>query len=71
MITNSCGCYCECRKGVGRVGPYCDLKIPFDPCRNLKCHNGGTCIRTHHGEEALCLCREGFEGESCNEIIHT
>ncbi|MEQ2230591.1 hypothetical protein ILYODFUR_030989 [Ilyodon furcidens] len=43
--------------------------VPFnacDPCAENVCNNGGTCV-TGTGTPFICICPDGFSGETCNE----
>ncbi|MED6262286.1 hypothetical protein ATANTOWER_017245, partial [Ataeniobius toweri] len=37
-----------------------------DPCAENVCNNGGTCV-TGTGTPFICICPDGFSGETCNE----
>lgn len=37
-----------------------------DLCQVNRCSNGGTCV-TGEGQRLICICPDGFDGETCNE----
>ena len=39
---------------------------PGDYCVVNKCSNGGICV-TGSGEPFICICPDGFTGDTCNE----
>lgn len=38
------------------VGDYCEVNL---------CHNGGTCVSGIGEELFICICAEGFAGDTC------
>nr|XP_061780925.1 EGF-like repeat and discoidin I-like domain-containing protein 3 isoform X4 [Nerophis lumbriciformis] len=38
-----------------------------DSCKVNICSNGGTCV-TREGDPFICICPDGFTGETCNEM---
>ncbi|XP_047203090.1 milk fat globule EGF and factor V/VIII domain containing b isoform X4 [Girardinichthys multiradiatus] len=40
--------------------------VKGDPCAENVCNNGGTCV-TGTGTPFICICPDGFSGETCNE----
>ncbi|XP_054632605.1 milk fat globule EGF and factor V/VIII domain containing b isoform X3 [Dunckerocampus dactyliophorus] len=42
------------------------LGVNGDICKVNVCSNGGTCV-TRQGDSFICICPDGFTGETCNE----
>nr|XP_057931538.1 milk fat globule EGF and factor V/VIII domain containing b isoform X3 [Doryrhamphus excisus] len=42
------------------------LGVNGDICKVNVCSNGGTCV-TREGDPFICICPDGFTGETCNE----
>ncbi|XP_061750624.1 EGF-like repeat and discoidin I-like domain-containing protein 3 isoform X1 [Nerophis ophidion] len=42
------------------------LGVKGDSCKVNICSNGGTCV-TREGDPSICICPDGFTGETCNE----
>ncbi|GAA6068125.1 milk fat globule EGF and factor V/VIII domain containing b, partial [Tachysurus ichikawai] len=38
-----------------------------DSCKVDVCHNGGTCVTTAEKDSFICICSDGFKGDTCNE----
>eukprot|EP00794_Sanderia_malayensis_P003248 gene3248-3729_t len=60
--TNGTGYRCVC--DAGYKGVKCDQKTTGDPCGNVMCLNGGTCMNQHGVPE--CKCTSGFFGPRCS-----
>ncbi|XP_061780923.2 lactadherin-like isoform X2 [Nerophis lumbriciformis] len=43
------------------------LGVNGDSCKVNICSNGGTCV-TREGDPFICICPDGFTGETCNEM---
>ncbi len=54
---------CECPTGF--IGPNCNIAL--DPCRRADCVPGQTDTCVVQNDEPRCVCREGFEGERCED----
>lgn len=52
---------CDCPEGF--TGPACNISL--DPCANKGCDSLRTQSCISSGAEALCICRDGFEGTLC------
>ncbi|CAF1125053.1 unnamed protein product [Adineta ricciae] len=50
---------------LGRIGRECH--VLFDPCSNITCENGATCLPMDEREtnKFICACRIGFRGSRC------
>ncbi|CAF1062324.1 unnamed protein product [Didymodactylos carnosus] len=56
---------CVC--ALGRLGIDCHAK--FNPCGDVKCRNGGTCIPLDERSlRFVCSCRQGYYGLRCESI---
>lgn len=38
-----------------------------DPCKVNVCQNGGTCVAATGNDSFICICSDGFTGETCDE----
>ncbi|XP_060784088.1 milk fat globule EGF and factor V/VIII domain containing b [Neoarius graeffei] len=50
----------------------CFLCVSFsavrgDSCKVNVCQNGGTCVTTVEKDSFICICSDGFTGDTCNE----
>ncbi|KAM9469862.1 milk fat globule EGF and factor V/VIII domain containing b [Clarias gariepinus] len=50
----------------------CFLFVSFsavrgDPCKGDVCQNGGTCVTVAEKDSFICVCADGFTGDTCNE----
>ena len=43
-------------------------QISLDPCYNVNCLNGGSCLPSPMGNGFVCHCNEHFHGEFCEEV---
>ena len=41
--------------------------ILFQACDSSPCLNGGTCFEDETGEEYICKCTSGWEGDNCEQ----
>lgn len=44
----------------------CELVLPGDYCEVNLCHNGGTCVTGVGDDPFICICADGFGGDTCN-----
>lgn len=44
----------------------CDFVLPGDYCEVNLCHNGGTCVTGVGDDPFICICADGFGGDTCN-----
>jgi cubilin len=59
---------CVCRPGYSGSG-YGEngcVAVALDPCANLRCKSGGTCVR--NGTTAFCQCPQDTAGPFCDRI---
>ncbi|XP_063697547.1 cadherin-related tumor suppressor [Culicoides brevitarsis] len=59
-------CFCP----MDREGKYCELE-KGDLCSQVTCQNGGTCKVNSDGVTSFCICRPGYRGANCEQIIDT
>ncbi|CAF1660767.1 unnamed protein product, partial [Adineta ricciae] len=54
-----------CACSLGRIGDECYGL--FNPCHNVKCENGGTCLPTDERlpQKYICSCRDGYHESFC------
>lgn len=45
---------------------FLNLIHPGDYCEVNLCHNGGTCVTGVGDEPFICICADGFGGDTCN-----
>lgn len=45
---------------------HCDSVLPADYCEVNLCHNGGTCVTGVGDDPFICICADGFAGDTCN-----
>lgn len=38
-----------------------------DACKVNVCQNGGTCVTVIEKDSFICICSDGFTGDTCNE----
>ncbi|KAF5892529.1 lactadherin-like isoform X2 [Clarias magur] len=38
-----------------------------DPCQGDVCQNGGSCVTVAEKDSFICICADGFTGDTCNE----
>ncbi|CAF4554463.1 unnamed protein product, partial [Didymodactylos carnosus] len=69
MCQNGGICYgnsktCICLNGF--TGTFCEYSggSVGTPCRQIVCQNGGTCQESP-GQIAICICKPGYSGSSC------
>ena len=43
--------------------------LDVDECESTPCKNGGTCLNEQPGYS--CRCKDGYQGQQCQEGIHT
>lgn len=59
------GFVCQCRRGYS--GHTCQLT--FDPCRHIRCQNGGRCTHQPGDAQALCRCGNAYSGSHCQKPL--
>ncbi|XP_066449505.1 tissue-type plasminogen activator [Eleutherodactylus coqui] len=51
-----------CRCNDGRIRCH---SVPVMDCNEIKCYNGGRCVKALYSPNYLCKCLSGFTGEHC------
>jgi hypothetical protein len=59
--------FCDCPPGF--TGTNCELSL--DPCDRQACDPNRSSSCVSNGEEARCICKDGFEGERCAQAWTT
>ncbi|MEM7368870.1 MAG: hypothetical protein AAF587_09715 [Bacteroidota bacterium] len=56
---------CQCPEGF--IGPECNIEL--DPCKIKQCVSNQTQeCQVNNQKEAVCVCKDGFEGDLCQDL---